>query len=88
MRGLHARNRVYEGVIGMESFAPWLEHLEKMSEPVLAELAEEVPPAWYEDDYDALLRLLGQVHRRRSRVPELLELARHSNRQPFPQWAS
>ena len=29
LRGLYARNRVYEGVIGMESFAPWLERLEK-----------------------------------------------------------
>ena len=44
LRGLYARNRVYEGVIGMESFAPWLERLEKkISEPVLAELAEEIP---------------------------------------------
>src|SRR6266481_5313813 len=29
LRGLYARNRVYEGVTGMESFAPWLERLEK-----------------------------------------------------------
>lgn len=86
LRGLYARNRVYEGVIGMESFAPWLERLEKMSERVLAELAEEIPPAWYDDDYDALLRLLEQVYRRRTRVPELLEMARRSNRQPFPGW--
>ena len=25
LRGLYARNRVYEGVTGMQSFAPWLE---------------------------------------------------------------
>jgi hypothetical protein len=25
LRGLYARNRVYQGVTGMESFAPWLE---------------------------------------------------------------
>lgn len=87
LRGLYARNRVYEGVIGMESFAPWLERLEKqMNERVLAELVEEIPPAWYEDDYDALLRLLEQIHRRRTRVPELLLSAKQSNRQPFPSW--
>jgi len=40
-----------------------LERLEKMSEPVLAELTKEVPPAWYDDDYDALLQLLEQIHR-------------------------
>jgi len=86
LRGLYARNRVYEGVIGMRSFAPWLDRLAKMSETVLAELAEEIPPAWYDDDYDALLRLLEQIYRRRTRVPELLEMARRSSRQPFPQW--
>jgi hypothetical protein len=87
LRGLYARNRVYEGVIGMESFAPWLERLEKqISEPVLAELAEEIPPGWYEDDYDALLRLIEQIHRRRARVAELLVSAKRSNRQPFPYW--
>ena len=87
LRGLYARNRVYQGVIGMESFAPWLERLEKqISELVLAELAGEIPPAWYEDDYDALLRLLEQIHGRRARVGELLVSAKKSNRQPFPYW--
>ena len=88
LRGLYARNRVYEGVIGMQSFAPWLERLEKMSEQVLSEMAEEIPPAWYEDDYDALVRLLEQTHRRRTRVAELLEMARRSSRQPFPYWTA
>jgi hypothetical protein len=86
LRGLYARNRVYEGVIGMESFAPWLDRLEKINDRVLAELAEEIPPEWYEDEYDTLLRLLEQVFRRRPRVPELLLSARNCNRQPFPNW--
>jgi len=87
LRALYARNRVYEGVIGMESFAPWLERLEKqISERVISELAEEIPPAWYEDDYDALMRLLEHVYRRRGRVTELLLAAKNSNRQPFPYW--
>jgi hypothetical protein len=87
LRGLYARNRVYEGVIGMESFAPWLERLEKqVGERMLAELAEEIPPVWYEDDYDALVRLLEQIYRRRTRVPELLLSAKKSNRMPFPYW--
>jgi hypothetical protein len=43
----------------MESVTPGLDRLEKqISESVLAQLAEEIPPEWYEDDYDALLRLL------------------------------
>jgi len=87
LRGLYARNRVYEGVIGIASFAPWLERLEKqISEALLAELADEIPPVWYDDDYDALMRLLEQLYRRRTRVPELLLAAQKSNRQPFPYW--
>ncbi len=87
LRGLYARNRVYQGVTGMESFGPWLERIEKrMTERVLDEISREIPPAWYEDDYDALLRLLEQLHRRRARLPELLLSAKNSDRQPFPNW--
>jgi hypothetical protein len=87
LRGLYARNRVYEGVTGMESFGPWLERLEhRITERVLAELAGEIPPEWYADDYDAVLRLLEQLQRRRTRVPELLLSAKASSRQPFPYW--
>jgi hypothetical protein len=87
LRGLYARSRVYEGVTGMDSFGPWLERLEKrITEKVLAELAEEIPPAWYEDDYDAVLRLLEQLQRRKPRVEELILSAKSSNRQPFGSW--
>ena len=87
LRGLYARSRVYEGLTGMDSFGPWLERLEKrITEKVLAELAEEIPPAWYEDDYDAVLRLLEQLHRRKPRVEELILSAKASNRQPFASW--
>jgi hypothetical protein len=87
LRGLYARSRVYEGVTGMDSFGPWLERLEKrITEKVLAELAEEIPPTWYEDDYDAVLRLLEQLQRRKPRVEELILSAKSSNRQPFGSW--
>jgi hypothetical protein len=87
LRGLYTRNRVYQGVTGMESFAPWLTRLEKgLGERVLDELSREIPPQWYADDYDALLRLLEQLHRRRSRVPDLIVAAKQSSRQPFPNW--
>jgi HipA-like kinase len=86
LRGLYARNRVYEGVTGMESFAPWTERVEKNTERVLAEVVREIPPEWYEDDYDALMRLLEQLFRRRARVPELLLEAKNTTRHPFPNW--
>ena len=87
LRGLYARNGVYRGVTGMESFAPWLERLEKQaSERVLDETSREIPPEWYADDYDALMRLLEQLHIRRQRVPDLILEAKRSNRHPFPNW--
>lgn len=87
LRGLYARNRVYEGVTGMESFGPWLERLEKrITERVLDDASRDIPPEWYEDDYDELLRLLEQIYRRRTRVPELLLDAKRCNRQPFRNW--
>ena len=87
LRGLYARNRVYESITGMQSFGPWLERLEqRITERVLDDISRDIPSEWYEDDYDSLLRLLEQIFRRRTRVPELLLEAKKSNRQPFPNW--
>ena len=87
LRGLYARNRVYEGVTGMESFAPWLDRLEKgITKLVLEKIFSEVPSEWYEDDYDAMDQLLKQLYRRKTRVPELLLAAKNTTRQPFPNW--
>jgi hypothetical protein len=86
LRGLYARNRVYEGVIGMETFDPWIRRVKNISGRVLEEFAKEVPPEWYYDDFDALQRLLEQLLRRVDRLEELILDAKRSNRQPFPNW--
>jgi len=87
LRGLYARSRVYAGVTGMHSFGPWLERLQKnITEKVLAQCAEEIPPVWYEDDYDAVLRLLERLFQRKGRVEELIFSAKNSNRMPFANW--
>ena len=56
-----------------------------MTERAIDEFVKQIPPAWYEDDLDALLRLSEQLLRR-LRVPELILAAKQSNRQPFPNW--
>jgi hypothetical protein len=86
LRGLYTRNRVYKGINGMESFGPWVTRVLNISDRVLEQIAREVPPEWYEDDLDALLQLLEQLYRRRTRVEELLLAAKTSNRHPFPNW--
>jgi hypothetical protein len=71
----------------MESFEPWLDRLNsRITETVLDDLSKQVPPEWYDDDQDAFYGLLERLLRRRSRVPELLLLAKRSTRQPFPNW--
>ena len=87
LRGLYARNRVYEGVTGMESFTPWIKRVESgITERVVAEITREIPPEWYEDDYDALVRLVEQLFRRKALLPELILAAKNTTRQPFPNW--
>lgn len=88
LRGLYVRHRVYETVHGMESFEPWLARLEKFDERALDDIAKEIPPAWYDADFDALERILEQLlaRARRRRVRELILDAKSSYRQPFPNW--
>ena len=87
LRGLYARHRVYQSVAGMDAFEPWLDRLEKrITEAMLGEEAEHIPPEWYQDDWDALARLLERLYARRKRVRELILSARNSNRDPFPNW--
>jgi len=87
LRGLYLRHRVYEHVTGMDSFEPWLGRVERrMSPEVLGEIAEEIPPEWYNHELDRLGELLVRLDERRARVRELIVQARHSGRQPFPNW--
>jgi HipA-like protein len=87
LRGLYARNRVYEGVTGSESFAPWLSRLEdRITQKVIASIVQELPPEWYDDDMDTVLAVAERLYRRRERVPELLVAAKNTTRHPFPNW--
>jgi hypothetical protein len=64
----------------MESFAPWLERIEKhMTERALDEIIRPIPPECYADDYDAPLALLEQPHLRH-RVPDLILETKRCNR--------
>ena len=87
LRGLYSRQRVYQGVAGMDSFEPWLSRLEnQISERVLGEEASQIPPEWYGGDWNALEQLIERLYRRRERVRELIFSARNSGRDPFPNW--
>jgi hypothetical protein len=87
LRGIYMRHRVYAHVTGMDSFEPWLSRIEsRVAETALDEIQSEVPPEWYDDDADALERMLEQLWRRRPLVRELIIAAWKSSAQPFPNW--
>lgn len=87
LRGLYPRRVVYQSVMGLDSFAVGLERLEKnITEEFLDKAAGEIPPEWYDFDQDSLYRLLEQLLRRKELVPALLEQARKTYRDPFPNW--
>jgi hypothetical protein len=74
-------------VTGSQSFGPWIERLEKrITEEVFDDLIGEIPPEWYDDDLDGVMRLAERLYRRRTLVPELLLAAKNTTRHPFPNW--
>jgi hypothetical protein len=86
-RSLCPRNVVYQQVRGIESFEPWLAKLEsEIGLQVLWDIAETIPPEWYESDSGALRRLLEQLDARRCRVRELLFASRRASPYVFPDW--
>jgi hypothetical protein len=85
--GIAQYDRVYDDVAGMDSFEPWIGHLErKITEKVLREEALRIPSDWLGDDYAELERLLERLYTRRRRVRELIGAAQKSSRNPFPNW--
>lgn len=88
LRGVFARNLVYGGVTGWESFEPWLTRIRELAVDRIWSAAEQMPPEWYEGDVSALEMLVEKLAERRSRVPEWIKQFRESTREPFPNWKS
>ena len=86
LRGVYARNEVYEGVRGWGSFEPCLSRIEKMEEDAVWDFAGEIPPEWYGGHWDEVEKLVRTLLERRGLVRELIEAFRASPRRPFPEW--
>lgn len=86
LRGVYARNAVYREVTGWESFEPWLCRIETFAAEKVWEIAETIPPEWYEGDAAAIEQLAEKLLERRGRVRDLITGFRESSRQPFPNW--
>src|ERR1044071_5558897 len=86
LRGVYARNFVYQQITGWESFEPWLSRVEDCSPSMIQEIAGTVPPEWTGHDWDNLQKLTETIVGRRNKVRELITAFRNSTRQPFPAW--
>jgi hypothetical protein len=88
LRGVYFRNSVYQEVKEWNSFEPWLTRMETMAAETVWAAAGEVPPEWYGGDLAEMEALVEKLLARRSRIRELIEEFRHSNRNPFPLWGT
>jgi hypothetical protein len=88
LRGVYARNCVYNHVTGWDAFEPALTRAEEMKIDDIWRIAAEIPAEWYEFDTAGLNRLVEGLHTRRSAIRALITAFRHSSRTPFPNWTS
>jgi hypothetical protein len=86
LRGIFARNYVYESVTGWEFFEPVLSRVEQIDLEELRKIAVEVPGEWYQHDAQLMARLTQSLYERRSLVRNLIASFRTSTRNPFPHW--
>lgn len=86
LQGFYPRAAVYAGVRSIEAFEPWLTRIRHFPESALDEALRGLPPAWVEEDEDALARLLGQLMARRARVADLLLEAIRARPAFFGSW--
>jgi hypothetical protein len=89
LRGVYARNCVYQHVTGWESFEPALSRAEQVDSAELWRLTEGLPGEWWSRYGSAsdLARLIETLHQRRPSIRDLIRAFRNSTRNPFPNWA-
>jgi hypothetical protein len=88
LRGVFARNCVYESVSGWESFEPALTKAEQVDLRDIWRCAECIPPEWYEHDQNGLERIVDSMYQRRIIIRDLITAFRCSTRDPFPNWTA
>ena len=86
LMGLYPRRAVYDAVLSLRDFQPWLDQVVNFPEEIFDSAYKQVPPEWIEGEEDEFERLLERLLERRRLVPELISQARQSKSNPFPNW--
>jgi hypothetical protein len=87
LRGVYARNEVYDSIRSWDSFEPWLSRVEEIEEDVLRCIVKCVPADWFGGESEQVERLVGTLLDRRGIVRQLIQEFRDSPRRPFPLWS-
>lgn len=86
LRGVYARNEVYEDISGWHSFEPWISTIEELRDETIWEIVNAVPCKWYEGKIEELERLTANLLLRKHQVRKFIDDFRESPRRPFPNW--
>lgn len=86
LRGVYARNCVYQHVTGWASFEPALSIAESIGLDDLWACASDIPHEWFSDDLEGLYSLLETLHKRRDSIRARITDFRNSSRDPFTNW--
>jgi hypothetical protein len=86
LRGVYARNCVYQHVTGWESFETGLNKAEQADIIDIWRCAQAIVPEWYGHDSEGLERIVESVYERRLSIRCLIDAFRQSSRDPFPNW--
>jgi hypothetical protein len=87
LHSLYFNRRVYESVIGIDAFYPWVDRLETgLTSSILFDIGKHVPSEWYGEDHEGWERLIERLYLRRKRVRELIWSAGNALCGAFPNW--
>jgi hypothetical protein len=86
MRGIYPRRLVYENVMGLESFEPFLTRIENFSTGDLENCIHDIPKDWCEPDATKLSHLAETLYARRRQVRQALIDVKNCALDPFPNW--
>jgi hypothetical protein len=88
VQGLYTRKRVYDAVVGLDTFQPWLDRVVHFPEAIIYQIYQQIPAEWFEDDVGELSAFLVTLMARRKRARMLVTDCRRANPHPFPKWKS
>ena len=86
IQGLYFRTSVYDSVVSLDSFQPWLAMVENFPAEVLDSAWKQIPSTWMQGDEDSLEKLMEMLLKRRSRVGQLIEEMQRKRPTAFANW--